>query len=153
MARAGATHDDVRARHAWRSQTSLQMMTTETAPINATDVASSAPRDLCPEPAFRASLAAVAEHLPGGLEQAGGTENIVSSYLALPAHESCVAAPRPPQWPASKLRVGPILNVGEGTTGTRFVSCVFSELGFRCAALAFLRLARAAPHPLPSPLH
>merc|ERR1712118_383297 len=28
-------------------------------------------------------------------------------------------------------RHGPVINLGEGTTGTRFLSCVFQRLGFR----------------------
>ena len=81
---------------------------------------------------FRKWLVEVARYLPSALHQAGGLENVVEAYAALPKSDGCPSA--------SKLtgghtyypgRHGPLINLGEGTTGTRFLSCVFESLGFR----------------------
>lgn len=87
------------------------------------------PSDLCPEPRFREMLTRVGSFLPGALAQAGGAERIVSHFLALPKDDDCPTGPRPPRWRTSERTVGPIMNVGQGTTGTRFLDCVFSRLG------------------------
>ena len=81
---------------------------------------------------FRKWLLEVARYLPGALHQAGGLASVVEAYTALPKSKGCPSASKLRSGHAySPGRHGPVINLGEGTTGTRFLSCVFQRLGFR----------------------
>ena len=56
----------------------------------------------------------------------------MEAYTALPKSKGCPSASKLRSGHAySPGRHGPVINLGEGTTGTRFLSCVFQRLGFR----------------------
>ena len=81
---------------------------------------------------FRKWLVEVARYLPGALHQAGGLESVVQAYAALPKNEGCPSASKLASGHAyAPGKHGPLINLGEGTTGTRFLSCVFERVGFR----------------------
>ena len=79
------------------------------------------------------------------MHQAGGMESIVNAFVALPKSDAC---PRKTDLTARTYvpgRHGPIVNVGEGTTGTRFLNCVFQRVGFRTShneALSYESLSK-----------
>ena len=69
----------------------------------------------------------------------GGAKKMVEIFASLPPAASCGEQKDPTsykakafqkRWPASS-QLGPILDMASGTTGTRFVDCIFSSLGFR----------------------
>ena len=81
---------------------------------------------------FRKWLLEVARYLPGALHQAGGLASVVEAYTALPKSKGCPSVSKLRSGHTySRGRHGPVINLGEGTTGTRFLSCVFQRLGFR----------------------
>ena len=76
--------------------------------------------------------------LADAVASAGGVKSLTEIFESLPPAASC-GEPEPSnwkykafhkRWPASSKQ-GPILDMSSGTTGTRFVDCVFSSLGFR----------------------
>jgi hypothetical protein len=93
------------------------------------------PFEFCPDfthhPGFRKWLIEVARYLPGAMYDAGGMRKVIEHYEALPKNDRCPTASQLAAQTWSKGRHGPIVNAGEGTTGTRFLSCVFDSMGFR----------------------
>lgn len=90
------------------------------------------PSDLCPEPDFREALALVLAHLPGAINSvAGGEDAVVRQFRGLGPSPRCLATPSS-EWPASRRSgTGLITDLGAGTTGTKYATCVFRELGYR----------------------
>jgi hypothetical protein len=113
-------------------------------PCAPSDLEQAMPQDTCPEAEFRVALKAVSSFVPGALDRAGGTESVVSRYLKAkrdPTSE-CLSkaqcsAGKKCRWPESQRGTesgyGVFVNLGEGSTGTRFLTCIFSGLGLKTA--------------------
>lgn len=109
-------------------------------------------RGICPAPSFLSALRQVAALLPNGsIERAGGEASIVSHFAERLGTNGCCSPADSDEGPTGgavtwkcaasaycsgrwteTTRSSPlIVNVGEGTTGTRFLSCLMARLGLR----------------------
>lgn len=99
------------------------------------------PQELCPVDDFKAALQKVAGLIPNSLDRAGGIDAVVSHYLAIQrdAAYECISGPTCAtndaagkcRWGTTKRKHGQIINLGEGSTGTRFLTCIFEMLDIR----------------------
>ena len=84
--------------------------------------------DACPVDAFRSAALHISQLLPGSLDKLGGLDEIVRVYeerydaVAKDTSKTC-----DPAWPLSTRGKGLLVNLGEGTTGTRFLECVMER--------------------------
>ena len=102
------------------------------------------PSHVCPKQNFLHWMERLGTHpdaqLGDAVARGGGAKKLAEIFASLPPAASCAeqdpnatdwkAKAFQKRWPASSQR-GPILDMASGTTGTRFVDCVFSSLGFR----------------------
>jgi len=102
------------------------------------------PSHVCPKQNFLHWMTRLGTHpdaqLGDAVARGGGAKKLTEIFASLPPAASCAeqdpnatdwkAKAFQKRWPASSQR-GPILDMASGTTGTRFVDCVFSSLGFR----------------------
>ena len=109
-------------------------------------------RGICPAPSFLSALRQVAALLPNGsIERAGGEASIVSHFAERLGTNGCcspadsdegptggavtwkcaASAYCSGRWTETRRSSPLIVNVGEGTTGTRFLSCLMARLGLR----------------------
>lgn len=100
------------------------------------------PSQVCPKHRFSHWIERLATHpdaqLGDAVARGGGAKKLAEIFASLPPSASCgeqdptnwKAKALEKRWPASS-ELGPILDMASGTTGTRFVDCIFSELGFR----------------------
>ena len=88
--------------------------------------------DACPVDAFRRAAMHISQLLPGSLDKLGGFDEIVRVYeerydvVAKDTSKTC-----DPAWPLSTRSKGLLVNLGEGTTGTRFLECVMDCVEIR----------------------
>ena len=89
--------------------------------------------EMCPEAEFRAALSMVANATSKpALARAGGAEAVVGRYLDKWGGRNCRSQPGGVDWPISQhARGGLLLGAGTGTTGTRYLACLFSSFGLR----------------------
>ena len=102
------------------------------------------PSHVCPKKNFIHWMETLGTHpdaqLGDAVARGGGAKKLAEIFASLPPAAQCAeqdpnatdwkAKAFQKRWPASSQR-GPILDMASGTTGTRFVDCVFSSLGFR----------------------
>ena len=87
------------------------------------------PLALCPEPVFRTALEDVCPLLNGSCARAGGADAIVANFLNKSSTARCLVEPEPPAWPLSqRVGAGLLINLGDGSTGTRFIDCALAAL-------------------------
>jgi len=100
------------------------------------------PSQICPTSRFNHFVQRLATHpdaqLASAVAAVGGPKKLVEIFESLPPASSCGEMDKSnwkskafeKRWPTSS-RQGPILDMSSGTTGTRFIDCIFSSLGFR----------------------
>jgi hypothetical protein len=76
-----------------------------------------------------ALLQVVCPRLNGSCERAGGAGVLVSNFVTKHTSARCLTEPEPPAWPLSRrIGAGMLLNLGDGSTGTRFTECAVGAL-------------------------
>jgi len=84
--------------------------------------------DTCPVEAFKRSALHISDLLPGSLDKVGGIENVLRVYKErwhLAAADTTGTHLCDPAWPLStRKKKGLLVNLGAGTTGTRYLQCV-----------------------------
>ena len=128
----------------------------EAAPRNTSCHPPGPTRELCPVDAFRDTLTSkVAVHLPySTIAAAGGIEAVVRVYAAAVRHEeppySRVAGgvafegvrggvPFSLKWETSRRKHGLMLNLGLGSTATRFTDCTSARARASCVVIVVRR--------------
>jgi len=90
---------------------------------------------LCPPAEFGPALDELARHLrPGTVDRAGGPTTLARHYVERFRHP-CIndGAGTSEPWPKSKRRSTLIVDMTDGTTGTRFLRCACRHVGLRGA--------------------
>lgn len=98
------------------------------------------PQDICPEKQFREAAMLIKPLLPKAMHRAGGIDALAAHYMQVKRDAAMECLDKPVcaksdekdacRWAASTRKTGQIINLGEGSTGTRFLTCLMGELKF-----------------------
>ena len=83
--------------------------------------------DLCPAADFAESLVALSPLLPGAVARAGGAKRLTERYVQKFGEGVCPQPSGAVGWPQSNRSTPLLINMAEGSTGTRFLECILSE--------------------------
>ena len=83
--------------------------------------------ELCPAADFAESLVALSPLLPGAVARAGGAKRLTERYARKFGQGACPLASAATGWPPSNRSTPLLLNMAEGSTGTRFLECLLSQ--------------------------
>ena len=83
--------------------------------------------ELCPAADFAESLVALSPLLPGAVARAGGAKRLTERYARKFGQGACPLADAAAGWPQSNRSTPLLINMAEGSTGTRFLDCILSQ--------------------------
>jgi len=87
---------------------------------------------LCSEAQFLTALQKISPLMPGAVDKLGGEHCVYDYFVTTYGESQCRNSTNVEDgWPKAKRSLS--LVAGMGTTGTRFLHCVFTKLGFRSA--------------------
>ena len=77
--------------------------------------------ELCPAADFAENLVALSPLLPGAVARAGGVKRLTERYARKFGEGVCPVASAATGWPTSNRTTPLLINMAEGSTGTRFL--------------------------------
>ena len=119
----------------WPSAPPLPTSATPPPPAAAADGPARGPTalELCPAADFADALFSLSPLLPLAVARGGGLGALTARYARKFGSAVCPAARAAAGWPPSNRTGRLLLNMAEGTSGTRMVDCVLTKRGMRTA--------------------